>query len=589
MILFLLGTALGSVVDDPEFRFCHENRAFAWNETLCPLLERVPEGQCPGLESFCNDPASAPAAGCQDPGGQGGISDRSDADSTPDPRLDFPELPDLGLGALLDLSGGMVWLLAFLVVVLVAGLGVALATAFGRRRDLPLARVETVALPEQSEEEAFELVVDDVPDLPADALLGAAREALAAGDPGRAAVLTRGAVLKELGERGVLRLHRSRTDREYVRQADSTLRPDLDQVMRVAEQHRWAQVPLTAERVQQALEAARRLLVAGLFLLLALPASAMDRYGPIGDVGLFRLIEQSTSEEVRFRRGALQGLAEDDLDVLVLDTAGVAPDEQTWEEIGDWVESGHLLVVLGDLDAFDIALGGTETDCRESTLPAPWMPGGLDVYQDLDGGLLGCGEAGTLVAYVPRGDGLLVGVAETRLAWNGALAVPENEAFWLALFGHLEDVGWIAGPVEVATWGAGGDGNPPTSALANLDLLPFALQVLVLWCAVALWKGRRFVRPRGRDADAGRPFEEHVLALGAQYRQLGDPTHALREHARWLITTRSPDRLRHDALRAGFPAERVPQLVEAIQALAHDQPVEHPVSMEELWTLMRAD
>lgn len=583
MILLSLIVASASLLDDPDFRFCHEDRAFEHNRELCPLLERVPDGSCPGLEAFCDDPEGAPPAGCDAGGGVGGPASGSSGEAEPPSRLDPMELPELGLGAFDGTA--LAWFLAFLVAFAVGGFALVLLGRLGRRGSAPAALQVVVMEDDAEEEQAFHEVVDDVPDLPAPDLLASAREALDAGDPGRASVLARGAVLRELGGRGVLRLHRARTDREYVRSVPGDLRADLDDVMRAAEQHRWGRVPLQVPRVRSMLEAASRLLVAVLVLLAASPAFASDRYGPIGDVALLRLLDDTLENEVRFRRGGLGTLAEEDVDTLVLDTMALAPSDAEWDALGAWVDDGgHVLIVLGEAPRLGLSERVPVSDCTSGLFTIPWVADGLRAYTGHPG-LAWCGDA-TLVTFEPRGSGLLVGVGETQLAWNGALMVPENQAFWRDLMGHLETVGWVTGPVELATWGQAGS-DSPTGALANLDLLPFVVQVLVLWLAVALWRGRRFGRPRPDPGEGERRFVEHVEALARQYRRFGDTSHARREHARWLATTRGPDRMLHDALRAGYPRERAEALVAGTMALAHDEDTEHPVEMEDLWTLMR--
>lgn len=579
----MLGVALGGVLEDPSFRFCHENRDFTYNESLCPLLLDAPGEACEGLRAFCADPDAAPPAGCSQAQLTDGEPSSSASDQVEEPWESMDSWSPNGCSASSPEGAGSVlaWFVAFLVGGLVAAIGLAILRSLGLQRARPVGTLQIVRLPDEEDAEDFLAVVDDVPDLPPDGLLGRAREALSAGDLGESALLARGAVLRSLGERGELRLHRARTDREYVRQVQGERADALDEVLDVAEQHRWGRVPLEPTQVETALAAAARLLAPLMLLLAALPAHADERFGPAGDVALRRLVDLH-AEDVGFHRGSLAEPGGPG--ALFLDTTAVAPSEEDWEALLWWVEEGNLLVVTGDVPV----LGVREQAPGDCTSVYDVLPntGSVPLGYVTGDGLVTCGEVHPVTLY-PWLDGLIVGIADPLLFWNGAMVDPRNEAFWEALLADLQEEGWLEPSVRLATWGQGSD-TPPTTALANLNLLPFAVQVLLLWAAVLAWRGPRFGRPTEGTVQEERPFVEHVEAMAEHYRRLAADEHVARAYARWMLATHRADGLRQEALRHGMAADDVDRLVAQTCVLAEGGTTEAPLeNLEELWKITR--
>jgi hypothetical protein len=599
-----------TVLDAPNYRFCHKAGSDAQDAMeWCPLLEGLPEERCPGLRETCShlgDPAygfseSAGCAGSSVMGERGadllGAPVEPPAEWEPtscDTDMDPPE----GFGLLAK------WGVAALIAVGLLVLFRLLWRHFGmgsvrRRPEVFVTEPETdlaEALPE-------------VPDLPSGDLLSAARAALADGDVGRAVLLARGAALRGLGERGRLKLHRSRTDREYaqgVRQ-DASLYRDLRHVLDAVEVHRWGGRLLDRELGEVALKAASRILgLAVVLLAFSGAAHGQNRYGPFGDAALFELYED-WGYEASWRLRGLQSLDES-TDALVLDLDFVAPTEEDWSALRAWVEAGGVLVAGGDASVGFPELGtwvGTddEDEVWESSLaepfstllPDPVYPGGPRMgWEGTEARSWIRSENPPVVVSFRLGEGAVIGIADPRLLWNGALVDPDNEIFLGdALYAAQSALGWpLPTPIRLQLATSAGASDPsPAEALSNAHLLPFVLHVLAFWALVALWKGVPF-GPLRDPAQAGRlRFADHVAALGLRYRRVQGTRHAASAYARLWLARMGSSGLQLAAQRSGRDAEASRQFVASVEALAAD-PDGHNQStdldlVEELWSMTR--
>ncbi len=615
---------LPTVLDDPAYAFCHEAGRDALSASeWCDLLASLPEDRCPGLRATCEgaEPVQPPR-GC-DEGGTWGSPGRDLAGGPRKPiqRAACGEPPSWDLSGLQAL---LRWVAALFVALLVLVVFRFLWRWFGwRNPSEPPSEPASVA---PVEEELPEL--DDVPALPSADLLAAARAALAAGDFGQAALLARGAALRGLGERGVLRLHRSRTDREYLRSVrkDASTSTALRTVLRAVEDHRWGGEPLDATRARSALEAAARLLAIGLLvlglLLTPTTASAQEgwRHGPTGDAGLYDLFERY-GHAVSWRLRGLDSVGDDDgLDLVVLDLTGVTPSDDDWSTLRTWVEEGHVLVVAGDASETFPELGAwtpvvpmlkleTTWAWRRAGLPDPALPRGPTyAFSDGEDAIVWATGDGApeeddtraspadrqlaVVRSVTLGEGTIVGIADARLLWNGALVEPNNEVFLgdLAHAGQIID-GWpVSSPprVQLAT-AAGAGSDSPARALMNAQLLPFLLQFLAWWVLVGLWRGWPFGAPSD-PADAGRrDFSDHITALARRYQGARATRHAASWYARLWLARLKPSGIVLAAQRSGRSAEEAHALAERVATLARDPEGPDTDSdlelVEELWTI----
>jgi len=591
------------------YRFCHEPGVDAEAaQPWCDLVDEIPEERCPGLRATCEGAPPVPASGCQQ--GQEGASG-----GPADQLADAPEEPHVGPLSGLSFDGlepVLRWVMAILVALGILVLARFLWSRFGwRDRTREEAEVVLVEVGDDELDEAL----PEVPAAPSHDLLQLAEMALTEGRAGDAVVLARGAALRSLGERAVLRLHRSRTDREYVRQAPGgEVRDALRTVVAMAEAFRFGRRAPEEGAARAALAAAARL-VRGALWCLALVGSTQalaqtpERYGPNGDAALLELYRQ-WGYEGSWRLTPLDTLG-DEVDVLVVDASALDLAEEHIEAVRAWVVAGGVLLYAGPSSGFPelgtpaVAEGGLSVvgPAKVGGLPTPVFSvppvvslGGSGVPWVQDG------DGRALIQAVRLGQGVLVGVADSRLLWNASLAVPANEHLLgdLILVGQAR-AGWpIATPprVQLATQGAvastgggGGDqGNNPLSALARTELLPFVLQLLAWWALLGLWRGWPF-GPRHDPVDRGRlRFADHVEALGERYRRLGDTRAMLAAYASLWLARVGPSGLRLTAESHGMTPEQAARWVADLEAVAEapsgpssDDDVQR---MEELWKMV---
>ncbi len=603
-----------SALDDPTFGFCHRPGADAEEvQAWCALLDDQAAARCPGFEETCRDGAKGaarPPSGCDE--------------TDPQQVAQEPVVPPQPLGCD-DLAGveGMEalaqWLMAILVPVLIAILAVMILRTVGRRRR-EARRPPTVAPPGMADD-----ALPDVPNMPSDDLLAAAREAMSRGELGQAVLLARGAALRRLGEARKLRLHRARTDREYVRALRRD--PESQQALRVVvgavEHHRWGGDPLEPPVAQRALEAAARLVGASAALLLVLlglspvaSAQGVSRFGPSGDVALREVLELH-GYDAGWRLSDLAAV-DDTVDALFLDTSAVHPAAPQWEALREWVEAGGVLVLAGPPSSDDEAVwssfpelgarvalepprGVVRADRIGTDLPVPvWPEGVTAAYTGGRPWVLavdGDDVLGAAVADADVGRGVVVGIADPRLLWNASFVREQNERFVgdLLYLGQSR-FGWplpTPARVQLATSAAiaPSGGANPFEAVANANLGLFVFQLLLAWALVALWRGWPFAPLRDPPREGRQSFLEHIEALGTRWYRLGASRHALVQMARLWLGRLGPDGLQLAAQRAGMSREHAEAWVADIQALEDSpQGPNHPSDlkrMEELWKVTR--
>lgn len=595
----VLPEAVADPLLDEVYAFCHDAEAVSKSaERWCAVLDEVPEERCPGLHAACEAGTFAEVAG-----GCGGMPTGSRSDrlaDLPEEAFEPPELdcdcasPDLSLPAAL-LRIGVALLLALGLVAIgrwlwrYLGLG---SRAEDAAAAATLGVVEVELAPVEGD--------DDLPDLPEDELLAEARRALDAGRFGDAAVWARGAALRRLARRGALRLHRARTDREYLRTlgAGHEAHGALQLILRAVEDHRWAGRVLLQETAEAAVTAAGRILGTGLLaLLLVLPGAgrAGVRHGIDGDAALHTLLDEAGYDVVE-HLGSLSDL-DAETDVVLLDLYGVEPSEADWEHLRAWVrDEGGLLVVAGEVSdalpvfgervhwegdrrevVLDGALGADLTPPRwpdgpehhfcipepDLVTPLAWVRG-----RDVDPSAP-C--APVVMAMVWRGAGEVVAISDPRLFWNGSFLLQRNRAFVARFLVEGDDGGLWAVParprVALAQISRGQGSSPPQS-LANARLLPMVLHLLAAWLLLALWRGWPLVPLHDPPAPPRHDYAEHADALGEHLAREQAHDWACGAWARWALGTHGRRGLRARAARAGLDAAATAALLERIEAAA---------------------
>ena len=598
----------------PEFRFCEVPVAVDDQEAWCAFVADLPEDRCPGLRALCTSGIEGEervASGC----------DQRDP-TTPEFQDPYSSNPPVLYRWSDDAVQELIrWTAAFLVAALVFVLLRAFWLTFGRGRarrdagadDPVLASVGTT-------DDLGHYALPDTPALDAPGLIARAEEAYAAGSWGEAAWLARGAALKHLHREQRLVLHRSRTDREYLRavREDSELARELRVVVDAAEQHRWGAVKVASDLANRALASARRLLdLAGAMLLVggllgAGSARAQsDRFGPDGDAALARVLTLH-GFDAGYRLVSLERIDEG-TDVLFLDLTELSPAHAQWEGLREWVSGGGILVLAGDAARGFGELGervlldpGARLVARGPLLgsdtPLPRWPDGPQ-YGFTEGRAWvsaedGLGNRAAVISEIVFGFGAVVAIGDARLFDNLAFVHPDNEAFVgdLLYLGQAH-LGWpLPTPARVrlvtrAAMSTDLPQNNPLTSVANARLLPFVLQLLVAWTLLSLWRGWPFVRARPVPARDRLTFGEHVTALGTRWYRLGASGHALREVAQLWLARLGPSGLRRAAVRAGYSEPEAGVFVGWVTAVAEaesPQPADDDLErMEEIWTITR--
>lgn len=620
------------VLSDPAYRFCNVPGADAREaKEFCDLEQGQPPDRCPGLHATCDKGAKESVltpGGCN--GMEGGPPGSMPAPPPKKPKEPFKiDLTPFSCHAPHSMAGWFQavirWGAAMAVALLVLVVLRLIVAAFrwGKRE------------PETSEGadrpvQIVEVTADAVPELPVEDLLAAARRALGEGRWADAVLLARGAALRQLGDAGRLRLHRSRTDREYLRavRRDEAVHEPLREVLGAVEQHRWGGVQVGEALARRVFGAAQRLLaVVGIVLLVAIVAGAADdwRYGPDGDAALYTVLLDH-GYTVSWRLRGLDELG-DDNDVLLVDLSGITPTDADWQAMRAWVRKGHVLWLGGEAEKGFPEVGtpvglpaGTPVHLAEvlaQWIPTPhWPEGPVAGWKDGSGVpwvLSGAPEsmvnqrlkAGqrellppptTVVEVLHLGKGTVLAMSDARLLYNGAMVHPDNEEFVGEILHTGQALGtWTAanGPlrVQLATVAAAGSDNP-VGSLANARLLPFVLQLLALVALVALWKGWPFAPLRDPPGEGRLRFADHVRALGARYARLRASRHAASAYAGLWLARLGPAGIEEAARQAGRSPEEAREMVEVVERVAGDPTGESSAPrdfqvMEELWRITK--
>ena len=575
--------AVGDPLAEPAYRFCHRDGVDAEDlPRFCALLADAPPEACPAMRRACEARAfGSGASGCGGGGGEAAQGTVADTPEAPSAGCEAPTATPDGLEALVR------WAMALGAAAVLMALGMWLLSRLGVRRPTGVAPAPASSV------DAEESGDDTVPRRPADGLLAEAEAALAQGRTDDAVVLARAASLRHLADAGVVRLARTRTDREHVRSVPASADRDaLATVVRAAEQVRWGRRPTDAAGAAQVLAVARRLVGVALLCALALPARAApgSRYGPWGDAGLRAILEDAGYDVVR-------GVTEfseltEDHDVLWLDLLFVDPGPDGWDAIREWVGEGGVLIVGGDPSpGFDgvglhrLATGESVVWVRYTGLARqhlldarPAWPGGstyefcmaddtswsafvfaeeaadTDVVAPSDTDAVVCAER-ALVTGWGWGDGALVMVADASVFANAALILPENRAF-LAELPWLADRSGARGlpprpRVVLATSGRVPRDASDPGPLANPRALPLVAQLALVWLLAVPWLAARRVPARDPDAPVRVDLLAHADALATHVRRSGDGAWAAQRVAAWAVEAYGVAGLTRAAATAG--------------------------------------
>jgi hypothetical protein len=519
------------------------------------------------------------------------------------------------------------WLVAFMVALLVMGFFLLVLRFILGRLGRTKPRPFVAPLPLQ-----LENIEDDFVDVPSQDLLAGARQALAEERFDQAILLARASALRTLSEAERLVLHRSYTDRDYLRtvRKDRALFEPLRALFRVVEACRWAGIGADRARATQALKYADALVKGALVLLfltiVSSPTLALDPespYGPNGGASLHGIFEEE-GYEVSWRMRPIRSLDEE-VNYLVLDTTAVAMGTADWEHLRGWVSDGGWLLVIGDLEEGFPEFGqwGQVASMQPWSSYSPGMrptlPGGVAYgYWDskVNGWLLAEGKRVVVVdegenpaeavdgsqqqvmvmgSYLV-GKGVVVGIADPWMVSNAAMLVDGNARLIGGVFQHLESEYYIPTPagveMELALFG-GAASSSAMESLFHARLLPVVLQLLLLALVATLWLGWPFGPLRDRSRRAGRQFSDHARALGYRYWRAGASEHALVCHIRLFLLRLGSNGLESAYVRSGASREEARAKVDGLQKISVGEVCpdgsESMKLLEELWNVTKTN
>ncbi len=616
--------------DDPllhasGFQFCTDpglmtEEAREW----CDVVQEIPDDRCAAFQAWCanttataapptdfmgcQQPAPAPGntpppnvpKGCGNDGFSGAPTPPTPTPQTPPPNFPSCDPPQQSAGPMLSI---LRWFVAIFVVAILA-LVVRWLISWWSLRWKP----KPVAPPPVPVQ--VDVLSEAVPVAPSADLLAAAREALAAGRLDEAVLLARAAALRRLEEKEKLTLHRSRTDREYLRQLKRTpeLHDPMKELIRTVEEVRFGKRAISADRAKHALSAAERLLAALMAALLAWTLAAPEdalanRYESSGDAAIQPLFSQAGYEATWRLRGL--GTLDDQTHIVVLDLSRVELGAEDEVSLRKWCEDGGLLYVAGDASAifpdlgvrFALPAGLAVNDARTRATAVPVLPTGpLYAWQNGKGVYwltvdIGGNDYGVVQA-LSVGLGGVISVADERLFWNGAMLVPANEAFLIeAPYYGVDDGLWnvpIPAKLEVATRG-GDDATTPWSSLKKAGLLPVALQLLLAGALLAWSRGWPFAPLRDLPTDGRTRFPEHVHAVAVHWMRRGASRRALSMGAAYWLARLGARALFEAARRSGYAKGDAESLIAELEdAAAHPEGPNQRTDLdrlEELWKL----
>lgn len=569
-----------AVFDDPRYRFCHEKDypltidEHAWCEVIGD-----PDPRCPALPEACKKPPVDPADAASLRSGRGGPrSGGKDGDAWgrgPDARPSGPDQrkrPEPEPLTLPDLSG----LAQIILIALILGFIVVVVRSLLKNfSEESAADKDPDAPPPDAAAKAAEAAPRGPVETDVERLLNRARAAAARGDHARAIDDAYAALLRRLDGDGLIDIHPSRTNGDYVRALSD--RPDLKRavrdVVRDVERVQFGSSPPSESIFRAVIDrvvplVSRALALAILFIGLGSAASCADLGGegggdfhsdasPSGLAAIGDLLKKR-GYSVRYRTEPLAAI-EGKTTLVILPGARV--DAEGWKRLMTWADAEDGRLVLAGVDPppdleLRIASGGKGSGAHvgrsfQFTYPAEAMaiaipPGTVivdatDPERDVSGALL---ERDNGVYAIERRftGGRVVAFADERLFTNAALAAGGNAAFLTAFFDSMP----APRTIEFIDRWTGVGARTPIDSVREAHLTPLILQIFALLFLLYMWRGRAFARLRDPPAEARRAFADHARALGQAYRRARASRHVLGIYAVWAM-----ERLRERVHRSG--------------------------------------
>jgi hypothetical protein len=429
---------------------------------------------------------------------------------------------------------------------------------------------------EPGEPEAMPMPRSSAVETDVERLLARARAAAARGEFGRALDDTYAALLRRFEGDGLIRLHPSRTNGDYVR--DLRERPELkselsDIARQVERVHFGAETPssLRFETVfSRVLPLARKSLATFALALCLLSGASCRKVSrgawedsPSGYSAVMRVLTEAGLEP-RHRLEALTKLGPNE-QVLVL-LPGVEVGAGEWRALLGWANEGGVLVVAApELDlpaelglrrvtaptaqAEPLAVSEAFDEVFQAAKVVLPSQERLVVDQKEWSYLLLADRAGPYAVWLdwsreegpmaedPDDDGddddddggTIVVLADGTLMTNAALVLGDNARFLVEL---LEGFGT---KVDFADDTTGMAPATPMASVARSKLLPLLLQLAFFLTVFFLFKGALFGAAREPLVRTRRAFADHVRALGTQYGKARAGRHVLALYGAYAI------------------------------------------------------
>ena len=572
------GMDVREILDEARFAFCHDEDYPLSDEEArwCPLLESGTPS-CPAFSATCD----GPRAEMTGPRGPWSIrkrrldpessapqkTKRQRDESRPRRTSDGPSesgtMPSFGLPAQM-----LFWIIIG-GALLVLGFSIRGNIVTGRREHEP----EPGSEPGDIGGEGAATVANSRHAAETDVgrLLGLAEQAAARQEYDAAVDYTHAALLRRLDHDELIRLHRSRTNGDYVRQLRS--RPKIHkavrEVLQLVDAAQFDAEPTTAGAFETLLTKVRTIVTQSgplaLALLLAVTAGvaceSLSRatypwsVSPSGHAAIVALLRKRGAEvEVRNRPDfTLTDSGEPSVPAMLL-LGGVEPEEATWETVAPWFASGGQLVVaateaprwLGVRPVID----ESEDSLRRVTEPYWDGTSVTDFMLSLPtgGGIAGLSGSDVFLArgdtayagYVPHGAGGVVVLGTDALFCNASMAVPGNAQYAVELLEHQGDT------VHIVTGRAGSSASPnPVEGIRRTHLTAAVVQLVLFLLVFYAWRGARFGSGRDPRATSRRRFAQHARALGQHYQRANAQQHAAAMYCQWAL----------GRLRMRFPAD----------------------------------
>jgi hypothetical protein len=459
----------------------------------------------------------------------------------------------------LELPAGMSTLaqVAFFVV-----LGLALAWLVwtiiknrmpGKLKDLESEEKAPAAAATAEDPEARRIIERDVM-----ALLERARQAAARGDYKQAIDDSYAAALRRLEGDGLIDMHSSLTNGDYVRAVKDRpqLARALDGIVDDVERVHFGSTAPSASLYESVLGRVMPLVQRAGLVILFIASAWLTGCGPTtvaaeqkgletglsGTTALVRAIREH-GVDVGYRAEPLEDV-DDKVGVLVVLPSAVG-EELDWDPVYAWVKAGGTLVLAGVQPEHKLVpLSLAWSDATTPVLVPEWYYvsklAGLEVAVP-PGPALATGHGAitwrdvlsrdddTTYAAAGRLDvGEVVAFADDRLFSNISVAVANNaEAVARMVEGH--------GRVELCTSLTGAGAESPLDSLSRAHLTPLVAQLLLLLLLFVLWRGTAFGTRRDPPQHRRRNFADHVRALGLQYARASASVHAVGIYARWTL------------------------------------------------------